>query len=175
LKSKSFQEFLPKFKIFHSYDKEKPLNFYSLCALLHVDYWYHSKSIPENEIDSLLDRIIDEYQNSQDNAKDIAIVMVLGISTMLYFEKMDKRVVKFAEKWGRFLKTEKGPVENFDIEPFCNLLISNVSFFQEKLFPNVSLSGIEDYPQVVAMLEGKYFRYMTKKKEFFRDLKFKFQ
>jgi hypothetical protein len=94
--------------------------------------------------------------------------------TKLHFEKIDKRIEKFGEKWGIYVKKSYPKVDELEIVAFCDLLLNNVSFFHKKVFPNVDLQGIENSLQVAALLEGKYFRYLSNKK-FYRDLNFKFE
>jgi hypothetical protein len=94
--------------------------------------------------------------------------------TQLHFEKVDKRIDQFGEKWGNSVISNYPKLDESEIESFSCLLLNNVSFFHEKVFPNVDLQGIENSLQVAALLEGKYFRYLSNKK-FFRDLNFKFE
>jgi hypothetical protein len=173
MKSKVFEDFLPKLRIIHKYEKNAPLNYYLILMLLRIDYFYHSKSIPDEEIDSVLDKMLDVFQKTQD--EDLSIVVIIGVTIKIYFEKMDKRIDKFAEKWGRTVLENHENEINLETESFSDLLLANVSFFQEIFFPNVSLTGIENLSQVIAVIEGKYFRYMTKKKKFFHDLSFNFE
>jgi hypothetical protein len=173
MNSKAFDDFLPKLRIIHKFEKDAPLNYYLILMLLRIDYFYHSKSIPDEEIDFVLEKMLDVFQKTQD--EDIAMEVIIGVAIKIYFEKMDKRIDKFAEKWGRNVLKNYEKEINLEIESFSDLLLSNASFFQEKFFPNVSLTGIEDLSQVIAVIEGKYFRYMTKKKEFFHDLSFNFE
>jgi hypothetical protein len=88
-------------------------------------------------------------------------------------EKIDKRIEKFGEKWGNSLFNKEYKSKELEKSAFCDLLINNVMFFKQK-FPKVNFYGIENYSQVVILLEGKYFGYLTDKK-FFHDFNFRFK
>jgi hypothetical protein len=120
-----------------------------------------------------MDFVFDEYLNAEpiDNFSFESLITLL---TQLHFENVDKRIEKIGEKWGNYVITTYPKLDELEFESFSCLLLNNVSFFHEKVFPNVDLQGIENSLQVAALLEGKYFRYLTNKK-FHRDLNFRFE
>jgi hypothetical protein len=120
-----------------------------------------------------LDKFIDFYLEIN-NSNDFSFDIVLPLITKLHFEKVDKKFEKFGEKWGNYVISSYPRLNNLELNTFSGFLLKNVSFFNEKLFPNINLQGIENPLQVVALLEGKYFRYLSNKK-FLRDLNFKFE
>jgi hypothetical protein len=142
-------------------------------VFLAIDYYYNRKTIPEDQVDSILDKSIELYLKSKTSEEEFSFELLLPFMTKLHFEKVDKRIEKFGEKWGNYVKSTNDS-EEFEFSAFCDLLLNNVSFFQKKVFPNVDLQGIENPLQVAALLEGKYFRYLSTN-NFYRDLNFKFE
>jgi hypothetical protein len=138
-----------------------------------IDYFYNSKTISEHQVNSILDKSIEFYLNSKTPEELFSFELLLPLITKLHFEKVDKRIENFGEKWGNYVKSTNY-LDELEFSAFCDLLFNNVSFFQKKVFPNVDLQGIENPLQVAALLGGKYFRYLTTN-NFNQDLNFKFE
>jgi hypothetical protein len=140
-----------------------------------MEYYHDKKTIPSEDIDNILVVVFDDYLKANENESFI-YPSFISLMTKLHFEKIDKRIEKFGEKWGNYVKSASklNDLDDLDFSAFCDLLLNNVSFFNQKVFPNVDLQGIENQLQVAALLEGKYFRYLSTN-NFYRDLNFKFE
>jgi hypothetical protein len=138
------------------------------CA---IDYYYNKNTISVEIVDIILDKFIQDFLNEENLLDNDLFITFM---TKLHFEKIDKKIKIFGEKWGNYVKISYPKSEELEISAFSDLLLNNISFFHEKVFPNVDIQGIENQLQVTALLEGKYFRYLSKK-NFYRDLKFNFE
>jgi hypothetical protein len=142
-------------------------------VFLSIDYHYNRKTISEDQVDFILEKSIESYLKSI-TSEEFSFELMLPFMTKLHFEKVDKKIEKFGEKWGNYLKSTYPKLDDLEFSALCDLLLNNVSFFHQKVFPNVDLQGIENPLQVSALLEGKYFRFLSTN-NFFRDLDFRFE
>jgi hypothetical protein len=155
------------------------LFFTSSCLLCTIAFRFLPNCLKE-DMDSILDFLFSKERSIDPVANDsLPRVVSIAFLTKLNFEKVDKRVSEFAEDWGNdILHNPDFKYNPLDIQiplsAFADLLLTNVSFFQEKFFPNLDLHGIENELQVSAVIQGKYFTYLSHKK-FCRDLNFRFE
>jgi hypothetical protein len=134
----------------------------------------------KDDFDSILEFLISDEKSFDAVANDkLPRVFSFSVLTKLNFEKVDKRISEFGEQWGNEILHNPdfkfNPMDiQYPLSAFADLFLTNVSFFQEKFFPTLNLQGIENVLQVRAVIEGKYFRYLSHKK-FYRDLNFNFE
>jgi hypothetical protein len=125
--------------------------------------------------DEILSKSIKDYLVCEELDIKHIYILILSILTKLNFEKVDKRFKEFGENYSRDILEMEGMLENgLQMSALSDLLITNVSFFHEKFFPNVDLQGIENEAQFRAVIGGKYFKYFTNKK-FHQNIQFNFE
>jgi hypothetical protein len=135
--------------------------------------------IDEKSIDDVIQFTIKSLNNlnqeETDRVTDL-IVSIISHLVLFYFEKMDKLVDSFVRGWGTFFikNFEEEEFQEYQLEAFSALLLSNTQLFHEIFFPNVNIQGIETKLQVETLLRGKYFRLVTQRK-FSQDLSFHFE
>jgi hypothetical protein len=124
---------------------------------------------------------IDET-NDEDETERITELLVSTISqlVLLYFNKMDKLLESFAEKWGNYVlegfrkkKWGEDETDHAYLNAFEDLLLSNTQYFHEKFFPTVNIQGIKTRLAVQLLMDGKYFRLIEKNLS--QDLTFHFE
>jgi hypothetical protein len=144
-----------------------------------IQHEYKQKMIDEKSIDDVIQFTIKSLNNlnqeETDRVTDL-IVSIISHLVLFYFEKMDKLVDSFVRGWGTFFikNFEEEEFQEYQLEAFSALLLSNTQLFHEIFFPNVNIQGIETKLQVETLLRGKYFRLVTQRK-FSQDLSFHFE
>jgi hypothetical protein len=143
--------------------------------LVLLDLLYNTKNITEF-FDEIFEKSIKDFATSKEIEVKHMYTLLLSAMTKLNFEKVDKRFSTFGEMFTQGILSLNGRLEcDFQMSALSDLLLTNLSFFQEKIFPYVDLQGIENKSQFMAVIDGKYFKYFTNSKKFHQDIQFKFE
>jgi hypothetical protein len=149
--------------------------------LLCIQLGYKQKMIQDQSVDDLIHFTITTFSNI-DETERIKELLVSTIShlVLLYFNKMDKLLESFAEKWGNYvlegfrkINWGEDETDHAYLNAFEDLLLSNTQYFHEKFFPTVNIQGIKTRLAVQLLMDGKYFRLIEKNLS--QDLTFHFE
>jgi hypothetical protein len=129
----------------------------------------------EMNLDQSIHELLGIYGNSSYILFDN---LSIAAFTKLNFEKMDKEFQRFGKEWFDSFTSGKREYSkdeyDFIMDAFCSLVLNNVGFSNEVLFPNVNILGIQNKSQIEMLMNGMYFQLHPTVK-LFQDFNFYFK
>jgi hypothetical protein len=141
----------------------------------HVALFYEKPELFQKNFNENLNSLLERYESNNIQIFDDVCIAAL---TKLNFDKMDKEFQRFGKEWFDSFPNRK---ENFSkdeydfiMDAFCSLVLNNVGFSNEVLFPNVNILGIQNKSQIEMLMNEMYFQLHPTVK-LFQDFNFYFK